>query len=336
MKQAHSATVSVSPNHGDRRGTNRPDLIVIHYTGMADAASARDRLCAPDAEVSAHWLIDTDGSVEALVAEDRRAWHAGAGSWMGRGDVNSHSIGIELVNPGDHPFPEPQISALEALLSEIVQRWEIPAYRIIGHSDMAPGRKIDPGPKFDWARLARQGFGLAWTAGQPRTDFQQLLDSIGYPQAEPADRLSAFRLHFCPWNRGPENELDRQTAAGVFAETIKQTEGKMLIYKVLRPDEWVSLEASGQTDGAPIDLADGYIHFSTAEQLPETLSKHFAAEDNLKLLACDADQLASDLKWEPSRHGQLFPHLYRPLRMGDVQSVRTIHLTPQGHDLRQL
>ena len=104
-----------SPNHGPRRGTNRPDLVVIHYTGMADLASARARLCDPAAEVSAHWLIAEDGTTEALVPEDRRAWHAGAGAWQGRDDVNSHSTGIELANPGDRPFPEPQMAALERL-----------------------------------------------------------------------------------------------------------------------------------------------------------------------------------------------------------------------------
>ncbi|HEY0275164.1 MAG TPA: N-acetylmuramoyl-L-alanine amidase, partial [Paenirhodobacter sp.] len=146
-----------SPNFGPRRQGAQPELIVLHYTGMTSCAAARDRLCDPAAEVSAHWLIAEDGRAEALVAEESRAWHAGAGSWQGRGDVNSRSIGIEIANPGNRPFPEPQMAALEALLRAILHRWGIPPEAVIAHSDMAPERKIDPGPRFDWCRLARQG-----------------------------------------------------------------------------------------------------------------------------------------------------------------------------------
>lgn len=206
-----------SPNHGERRGTQRPDLVVIHYTGMADFASARARLCDPAAEVSAHWLIDADGTTEALVPEDRRAWHAGAGSWQGRADVNSHSIGIELANPGDRPFPHPQMSALEALLAAIMSRWAIPPHRVIAHSDMAPDRKVDPGPRFDWERLARQGLALRPKKVRADEPLPAMLDHIGYPAAAPATRLAAFRLRFCPWNEGPENDLDRRTASAVLA-----------------------------------------------------------------------------------------------------------------------
>lgn len=135
-------------------------MIVIHYTGMESSAAARARLCDPAAEVSAHYLIDLDGAVEQLVAEDRRAWHAGVSEWRGEPDVNSRSIGIELVNRGHgpdyHPFPAPQIAALETLIRAILTRWAIPAENIVGHEDVAPGRKIDPGAKFDWARLRRQ------------------------------------------------------------------------------------------------------------------------------------------------------------------------------------
>ncbi|QIE54098.1 N-acetylmuramoyl-L-alanine amidase [Pikeienuella piscinae] len=149
-----------SPNHNARR-LGQPDMVVIHYTGMKTAAAARARLCDPGAEVSAHWLIDLDGGSEALVPEDRRAWHAGVSSWEGESDVNSRSIGIELVNPGVehgyHPFPEPQMAALERLLAGIMARWSIEPRNVVGHEDVAPGRKIDPGEKFDWARLARRG-----------------------------------------------------------------------------------------------------------------------------------------------------------------------------------
>lgn len=205
--------MSLSPNHGDRRG-QRPELVVIHYTGMADGPSARARLCDPAAEVSAHWLIHEDGRTEALVPEDRRAWHAGAGSWLGRDDVNSRSIGIELVNPGDSPFPEPQMAALERLLHQILARWSIPAAGVIGHSDMAPGRKSDPGPRFDWRRLAVQGLAV-WPAGAAAGDLPlaESLTRIGYPE-DPA-RLAAFRLRFRPWADGPEDATDRRIAAAL-------------------------------------------------------------------------------------------------------------------------
>lgn len=204
-----------SPNHGDRRG-QRPELIVLHYTGMADRASARARLCDPAAEVSAHWLIDEDGTPEALVPETRRAWHAGAGCWQGRDDVNSRSIGIELVNPGDRPFPAPQIEALVTLLRAIMGRWQLGPEAVIGHSDMAPGRKSDPGPRFDWARLAREGLALAPLAGAGGDEpLGASLDAIGFPAADPATRLAAFRLRARPWARGPETPADRAAAAGL-------------------------------------------------------------------------------------------------------------------------
>lgn len=205
----------VSPNHGDRRG-QRPQLIVIHYTAMASAALARARLCDPQAEVSAHWLIDEQGRAEALVPEDRRAWHAGAGSWRGCDDVNSRSIGIELANPGDRPFAAAQMDALCALLGDIMARWSIPAKAVIGHSDMAPDRKSDPGPRFDWERLARQGLALPSACAED-ADFRGSLDRIGYPDCAAADRLAAFRLRFRPWATGPESPQDRRVAAGVAA-----------------------------------------------------------------------------------------------------------------------
>lgn len=130
---------------------------MIHYTAMDSAEAALARLCDPETEVSAHYLIGADGRVWQMVDEERRAWHAGAGEWQGRGDVNSRSIGIELDNRGTHPFAEPQIAVLERLLAGIMARWDIGPDGVIGHSDSAPGRKSDPGPRFDWARLERQG-----------------------------------------------------------------------------------------------------------------------------------------------------------------------------------
>lgn len=144
-----------SPNFGPRRDGLSPKLIVVHYTAMDSAKAALERLCDPAFEVSAHYLIGGDGTLWQLVDETQRAWHAGAGEWQGQSDINSRSIGIELDNRGTHPFSEPQMVRLEELLSDIQTRWTIPAEGVIGHSHMAPGRKWDPGPHFDWARLAR-------------------------------------------------------------------------------------------------------------------------------------------------------------------------------------
>lgn len=149
-----------SPNFGDRRaGFSRPQFVVLHYTAMANADAAVRWLCDPVSEVSAHYVICKTGAVYGLVAETKRAWHAGAGCWGGITDMNSASIGIELDNDGATPFTPPLMRALTALLGGILARWQIPPRNVIGHSDFAPGRKIDPGPLFDWARLA--GAGLA-------------------------------------------------------------------------------------------------------------------------------------------------------------------------------
>lgn len=173
-----------SPNCGPRRDNARPDLIVIHYTAMGSAQAALERLCDPEAEVSAHYLIGRCGSVWQMVDEAERAWHAGAGQWGAVCDVNSRSVGIELDNRGDHPFAEPQMRALEALLPGIMSRWGIPPERVIGHSDMAPARKIDPGPRFDWRRLARQGVSV-WPgdAGDDRLTLGAALRDFGYAVA---------------------------------------------------------------------------------------------------------------------------------------------------------
>ena len=134
------------------------DTLVLHYTGMPSAAAALARLCDPAARVSAHYLIDEDGSVVALVPEEARAWHAGVSCWHGREQLNDTSIGIELVNPGHEwgyrRFPEPQYEACMELCRELLGRCPIPASRVLAHSDIAPDRKQDPGELFDWARLA--------------------------------------------------------------------------------------------------------------------------------------------------------------------------------------
>lgn len=206
-----------SPNHGERRGGLRPSLVVIHYTGMASCAAARARLCDPGAEVSCHWLIAEDGALEALVPEERRAWHAGAGSWRGMEDINSRSIGIELANTGRQPFPEPQMAALERVLAGIRDRWGIGAAGVIGHSDMAPGRKADPGARFDWRRLAR-GKLAVWPGEAEPGEFRACLRAYGYPEAADEVLLTAFRLRFRPWALGPLDDTDRRLAAGLLDE----------------------------------------------------------------------------------------------------------------------
>ena len=155
MGQSPQIIQTSSPNFGPRKGGAVPSLIVVHYTAMNTAEAALERLSDPEYEVSAHYLISAKGAVYQLVSEEMRAWHAGAGQWGEITDVNSHSIGIELDNRGDHPFAHPQIEALCALLPGIMSRWNITLENIIGHSDCAPGRKIDPGPRFDWLRLRR-------------------------------------------------------------------------------------------------------------------------------------------------------------------------------------
>ncbi|WP_010138574.1 N-acetylmuramoyl-L-alanine amidase [Oceanicola sp. S124] len=209
-----------SPNHGDRRDGLRPGLVVLHHTAMQSAEAALERLCDAtfEAPVSAHYLIAEDGRLWQLVDERARAWHAGAGSWGGRGDVNSRSIGIELANPAPNPYAEPQMARLEALLRGILARWRIPPEGVIAHSDMAPGRKTDPGPKFDWRRLARQGLSV-WPDAQAAAegDLAEDLARIGYPSDDMALALQAFRLRFRPWARGGESAADRIAARDIAA-----------------------------------------------------------------------------------------------------------------------
>lgn len=203
-----------SPNHGVRRDNAAPDMVVIHYTAMASADLSCARLCDPEAEVSAHYLIDLDGSVTQLVPEDRRAWHAGRGRWGDVTDVNSRSIGIELQNTSLHPFPAPQMAALEDLLRGIMARHAISPARVIGHSDMAPDRKSDPGPRFDWARLVASGLAVGpQGAGAACGTAGFMRDAVrfGYdPDLAPEMVLRGFRLRFRPWARGP---LDGHDAA---------------------------------------------------------------------------------------------------------------------------
>jgi N-acetylmuramoyl-L-alanine amidase len=195
-----------SPNFDER--ALPVSMLVLHYTGMPDAAGAIARLCDPAAKVSAHYLVAEDGQVLRFVAEDKRAWHAGRGAWRRVTDVNSASIGIEIVNPGHEygyrPFPEEQMDMLVPLVADIVRRHRIgPAY-VVGHSDVAPARKQDPGELFDWARLAKLGLALprpvrnlidpTWTdAG-----FLLALERFGYEVVDRKAAVTAFQRRFRP------------------------------------------------------------------------------------------------------------------------------------------
>lgn len=203
-----------SPNFGPRCGGASVALVVLHYTAMDSAGAALARLCDPAAAVSAHYLVGRCGTLWQLVAEEARAWHAGAGAWAGAGDVNSRSLGIEIDNDGRAPFAAAAMDRLEPLLADLMARHALPPEAVIGHGEMAPGRKADPGPRFDWRRLARQGLAL-WpetppvTAGSPdAAAFAAALDIIGYPDAGPAERLAAFRDRYRPWASGPLSAED--------------------------------------------------------------------------------------------------------------------------------
>ncbi len=221
----------LSPNFDARNGG--VDMLILHYTGMKNAEEALARLTSPESRVSAHYLIDEDGVVFRLVAEDKRAWHAGVSSWRGRGDINGASIGIELVNPGHEwgyrPFPERQMAALEELGRDILKRHRIPARHVLGHSDVAPGRKEDPGELFDWQRLAKAGIGLwpDFVARSPApsggmAELRHNLIAFGYACPEPdipddsfAETVHAFQLHFRPSHCDglPDEETQRRAAA---------------------------------------------------------------------------------------------------------------------------
>ncbi len=201
-----------SPNFGPRKATASPSLVVLHYTAMTSAQAALDRLCDPAAEVSAHYLIEAGGAIHQLVPETMRAWHAGQGSWRGTADVNSQSIGIELDNRGDHPFSNLQMTTLECLLGDILSRWSIPPGNVIAHADMAPDRKLDPGPRFDWRRLALSGLSV-WPDDNPDTpqDWSTEATRFGYPNVPEA--FAAFRARFRPWATGPCDDEDRRILA---------------------------------------------------------------------------------------------------------------------------
>lgn len=215
--------VIASPNHGERKDGRRPDLLLLHYTGMETAQGALDWLTREESQVSSHYFVFEDGRVVQLVPEIRRAWHAGKSFWKGETDINSASVGIEIANAG-HPgglpeFSEVQIEAVVALCRGIVERWNIAPERVLGHSDVAPVRKVDPGEKFPWLRLAEAGVGH-WVepapigggrffqrgdSGPPVEALQAMLALYGYNtpvNGEFCDRthgdVEAFQRHFRP------------------------------------------------------------------------------------------------------------------------------------------
>lgn len=204
-----------SPNFGPRRDLAGIHFVVLHYTAMDSAEAALDRLCDPIAEVSAHYLIGKDGTPYALVAEEQRAWHAGIGSWAGCNDVNSASIGIELDNDGSSPFSEPLMTTLETLLADIFRRHSLPAKSVIGHSDLAPSRKRDPGPFFDWQRLAKAGLSI-WPEPGLGQGFLSDAKRFGYGAKDvESDILAAFRQRFRPGATGPLCAADAALMAGL-------------------------------------------------------------------------------------------------------------------------
>ncbi|MEA3534451.1 N-acetylmuramoyl-L-alanine amidase [Rhizobium sp. CC-YZS058] len=217
------ARVIPSPNHGERVGTDRPDILLLHYTGMPSAEGARDWLCTPESQVSCHYLVYEDGRIDQLVPETRRAWHAGKSMWQGQSDINSRSIGIEIANAGHPgglpPYPDRQIAALIELCQFCVERWSISPEKVLAHSDVAPIRKVDPGEVFPWKNLYDKGVGH-WVApapvsggrffqegdvGQPVEAIQSMLSLYGYGieidgQFGPktAGVVEAFQRHFRP------------------------------------------------------------------------------------------------------------------------------------------
>ena len=203
----------LSPNHDDR-GHVKPSLIILHYTGMQTDIEVYKKFRDPDSKVSSHYTVDEAGSVHHHVDEERRAWHAGASFWQGETDINAHSIGIEIVNPGHEfgyrPFPADQMRAVAALCKDIMARHKIKPASVLAHSDIAPSRKEDPGELFDWKMLAGQGVGV-W----PDADAEDRAKGISYQSDENRLRealgrygydtrcatpvlLRAFQRHFHP------------------------------------------------------------------------------------------------------------------------------------------
>lgn len=209
------------------------NMVVLHYTGMQSATEALERMCDPAAEVSAHYMIDEDGTVTQLVDEAERAWHAGKSYWRGITDVNSASVGIELVNPGHEfgyrPFPKPQIDALLPLMADIRQRHQVPRGNVVGHSDIAPARKQDPGELFPWALLARHNLCLPVPRVSMRLvydnpgAFYLALERFGYDISDGPAAVRAFQRRFRP--DVIDGEIDGQCGALLFELLLERDLG---------------------------------------------------------------------------------------------------------------
>ena len=216
----------VSPNYGTRCAEAKIDMLVLHYTVMQTISSALERLCDPQSNVSTHYCIDEDGNIFSLVHEQNRAWHAGKSFWRGNTDINSRSIGIEIANPGHQfgyrPFPEKQMTAIIKLSRNILSRFCIPARNVVGHSDIAPDRKLDPGELFDWQRLATAGVGV-WPEPKPppKQNLVSMLSEYGYDRKS-ENIIAAFQRHFRPAAiTGEADEECYQIAAGLIELATK-------------------------------------------------------------------------------------------------------------------
>jgi N-acetylmuramoyl-L-alanine amidase len=216
----------LSPNFEPRAEGKSISLVVLHYTGMASGQAAVDWLCNPDSKVSSHYLVDEDGSIVQMVDEANRAWHAGVSSWHGEIDVNSVSIGIEIQNVGHSagcpPFPDVQMVAVAALTRDIMERQALGPQQIVGHSDIAPGRKIDPGEAFDWPALAAQGIGqTVWAKSNKALsvlETQQYLHILGYAIESTGKNDEQTRIVVKAFQRrfrrtGVSGEADAETQA---------------------------------------------------------------------------------------------------------------------------
>ena len=233
-------------------------MLVLHYTGMESAQGAVARLSDPLSKVSAHYVVDEDGSILRLVAEERRAWHAGRGAWQGETDCNAASIGIEIVNPGHEfgyrDFPEAQIDAVIRLIGDIRTRWTIPDARIIGHSDLAPERKQDPGERFPWKRLASVGHGL-WFEPAP-----ERIAALGAPLGVGDEGLGVIvlraGLHRLGYGLQPGGDYDDETRRTV--EAFQR--------------HWRPAKVDGVADGETRATLMGVLHLATAESTTGVLN----------------------------------------------------------------
>jgi N-acetylmuramoyl-L-alanine amidase len=232
-------------------------MLVLHYTGMQSAQAAIQRLCDPQARVSAHYVVEEDGAILRLVPEERRAWHAGRGAWQGETDCNAASIGIEIVNPGHEfgyrDFPEAQTEAVVSLVTDIRTRWTIPDARIIAHSDLAPDRKQDPGERFPWKRLAAAGHGLWFEPAQER--IAALGAALGPGDQGLGVIVLRAGLHRLGYGLQPGGDYDEETRLAVAAFQR----------------HWRPSQVDGVADGETRATLMGVLQMATAESVTGVL-----------------------------------------------------------------